>query len=225
MHAITSLVIENDQIIGREGGFLAIRRLHLRNRRDDGSLSAPYICDFISRPKGSDAVVVALFHRLPSGAVEVLIRRGLRPPLAVGRPSEPVPIADKEQYLFFSELVAGIIERDDKGMDGIRKRAAEEAWEEAGYRVAADEVHSLGAGSFPSPGAMIEKFWLTAVEVTDKASQSLAEGDGSPMEEGSSTTWMELDQAIAACVSGDIEDCKTEITLRRLREQLDSGQL
>jgi hypothetical protein len=77
----------------------------------------------------------------------------------------------------------------------------------------------LGAGTFPSPGSMIEKFYFTAIEV-DPASQGLLVGDGSPMEEGATTRWLDLDDAIAQCVRGDICDLKTEAGLRRLRDAL-----
>ena len=40
------------------------------------------------------------------------------------------------------------------------------------------------------------------------------------MEEGAVCRWLPLDAAIAACVAGDIEDTKTEIALRRLRDHL-----
>jgi ADP-ribose pyrophosphatase len=220
MDKIADIEVLSDEIVGREGGFLAIRRLRLRNRRADGSLSAPYLCDFLARPYGIDAVVVALYHRAADG-VRVLLRECLRPPLALGRPAELLPEPDRRKYLLFTELVAGIIERDDVGIDGIKHRAAEEAREEAGFRIDPATVMMLG-DVFPSPGAMAEKFWLTAAEVADPADHSALDGDGSPMEEGGSVRWMLLDQAIAACVRGDIEDAKTELALRRLRDRLQS---
>ncbi|MCA9650360.1 MAG: NUDIX hydrolase, partial [Myxococcales bacterium] len=58
------------------------------------------------------------------------------------------------------------------------------------------------------------------VEVADPSSQQPPQGDGSPMEEGATTRWMALDDAIAACVSGEVEDAKSELVLRRLREHL-----
>jgi type IV secretory pathway ATPase VirB11/archaellum biosynthesis ATPase len=66
---------------------------------------------------------------------------------------------------------------------------------------------------------MVEKFYFTAVEV-DPATQVELVGDGSPMEEGARTTWLLLDDAIAACVRGELADLKTELGLRRLREHL-----
>ncbi len=217
---VAGLEVENDRVVGREGGFLAIRRVELRNRYADGGLSDRYLCDFIVRPMGLDAIVVACYHRDASGAVRVLLRDGLRPALALGRPADEVPVPDRQSYLFLSELVAGVVEGEDRGLEGLRSRAAEEVEEEAGYHVSADSVRILGEGTFPSPGSMAEKFWFSAVEIEDPAAQSLPKGDGSPMEEGVTTRWVELDEAIAACVSGEIEDAKTELTLRRLRDVL-----
>ena len=219
MNEVIDLEVDSDTVEGIEGGFMAVRRLHLRNRRDDGSLSDPYICDFLVRPKGVDAAVVAIYHRAAEG-VRVLLRDGLRPALAVGRDPGSLPIVDSRSYLLFTEVVAGIIEVGDRGEAGVRARAAMEVEEESGYLVAADDVEFLGAGSFPSPGSMAEKFWLMAVEVKDPSEQGPASGDGSPMEEGASTRWMGLDDAITACVDGVIEDAKTELVLRRLRDRL-----
>jgi ADP-ribose pyrophosphatase len=214
------LEIESDELVG-EGGFLKIRRLRMRNRRDDGSLSDQYNCDFMVRPMGVDAVVVAIYARV-DGDVKVLVRDGLRPALAYGRHPDEVPVPDGKEYLFLTELVAGIVEGHDRGLEGIRRRSAEEAMEEAGFAVSPDDIVQLGSPMFPSPGAMAEKYWLVAVEV-DPATQQSQEGDGSPMEEGATTKWLGLDEAIAACVSGEIEDAKTELGLRRLRDRLNAG--
>jgi hypothetical protein len=80
----------------------------------------------------------------------------------------------------------------------------------------------LGAGGYPSPGSMVEKFYFTAVEV-DPATQHALAGDGSPMEEGARTRWWPLDEAIDACVRGELSDLKTELGLRRLRDHLLTG--
>jgi ADP-ribose pyrophosphatase len=219
MHELDSLEVLDDQMVGT-GGFLAVRRLRLRNRRRDGSVSEPYTCDFIVRPKGIDAVVVAIYMRAGDG-VRVLLRDGLRPPLKFGREGVAKPVPDRRPYLLFRELVAGIVEPEDRGEAGLRRRAAIEASEEAGFDVDAADVVLLGASSFPSPGAHPERYWLTAVEIADPDAQRPLEGDGSPMEEGAATVWLGLDAAIAACVAGEIEDCKTELALRRLRAWLD----
>ncbi len=216
---IAGLEVEKEERIG-QGGFLTIRRMMVRNRREDGSRSRLYLCDLLERPLGLDAVVVAIFTRA-RGRIEVLLRDALRPALILGRSgSSPIPETDERDRLRFPELVAGIIEAEDKGEDGVRRRAALEVAEEAGYQVRAADVVLLGAGSFPVPGMIAERWWLTAVEVASPDHQPPAEGDGSPMEEGAATRWLALDDAIAACVSGTVEDAKSELTLRRLKDHL-----
>jgi ADP-ribose pyrophosphatase len=217
---IRELIVDGDERAGG-GGVLQIRRLRLRNRRGDGSVSAPYLCDSIERPYGQDAVVVVIYARGPGdrGAVEVLVREGLRPALGFGRDPARAPLPEDPPPLFLTELVAGIVEDGDRGEAGLRSRAAHEVHEEAGFRVDPAAIVLLGAGAYPSPGAMVEKFYFVAVEV-DPAQQEPLAGDGSPMEEGARTRWLELDAAIAACASGQICDLKTETGLRRLRDQL-----
>lgn len=218
MSRIVGLEVERQEQLG-SGGFLTIQRLTLRNRRADGSVSRAYTCDFILRPIGLDAVAVALFSR-ESGQVKVLLRDGLRPALALGRSGAPHPIPDARPYLLFTEIVAGIVEAEDRGEDGVRRRAALEVAEEAGFQVDPARVILLGAGGFPASGVIAEKIWLAAVEVPDPAAQGPLDGDGSPMEEGATTRWVDLGEAIAACVAGEIEDFKTELALRRLRDHL-----
>lgn len=217
MSEIRELIVDGDERVG-EGGFLAVRRLRLRNGRADGSTSAPYLCDLVERPFGQDAVVVAVFARTPRG-IEVLVRHGLRPALALGRDPARAPMPEDPPGLFLAELVAGIVEEGDRGEAGLRARAAYEVHEEAGFVVDASTVEMLGAGSFPSAGSMPEKFHYVAVRV-DPATQEPLGGDGSPMEEGAVTRWLDLDQAIAACVRGELADTKTELGLRRLRDRL-----
>ena len=216
---VTGFDILSDEVVG-QGGFLAVRRVRMKNLHADGTRSAEYLVDFLVRPKGLDAVVVVAWHRGRDGRVRVLLRDGLRPPLRLGRPAEALVVPEARDYLFFRELCAGIVEKDDRGEAGLLARAALELEEEAGYTVDAARITRLGAGSFPSAGAMPEKFFLTSVEILDPAAVSPAAGDGSPMEDGSRIEWVDLDEAIAACVRGDIEDCKTELGLRRLRDAL-----
>jgi len=213
---IADLVVISDERFGA-GGFLEVRRIRLRNRRTDGSLSAEYIADSIAR-RAQDAVVVALYTRTPAG-VEVLVREGLRPALVFGRDAARAPLPEPPPALLLTELVAGVIEPTDRGEAGLRSRAAAEVLEEAGFTVAPDQIEMLGQGLYPTPGAMVEKFYFVGVEVDPATQQELA-GDGSPMEEGATTRWLPLDAAIAACVRGEIVDLKTELGLRRLRDHL-----
>ncbi len=221
MTKIVGFHIDSDELLGA-GGFLKLRRLRMRNQRDDGSLSEQYCCDSMARPYGQDAVVVAVFARTARG-VEVLLRDGLRPPITLARSPAAAPLPEDPPGLFVTELVAGIIETTDRGEAGLRARAAAEVHEEAGFVVDPAHVMLLGAGMLASPGTLVEKEYFTAVEVDPATQQPLLAGDGSPMEEGATTRWMGLDAAIAACVAGDIVDMKTEACLRRLRDALTSG--
>lgn len=215
---IDDLTIERDEVVGT-GGFLAIRRLRVHNRRADGSRSASYTVDFVARPHGQDAVVIALWHRTAAGAVEILVRDGRRPAVALGRSSALAPLPDRRSDGWLTELPAGIIEPGDRGVDGLLARAVAEAAEEAGFALAPTDFVLLGAGSYPSPGSVPEKYYYVAAQV-DPARQGALAGDGSPMEEGATTRWLELEHAIAACVAGSLEDGKTELALRRLRDHL-----
>ena len=214
---IDSLVVDSDELVG-QGGFLAIRRLRLRNRRSDGSVSAPYTNDAVVRPYGQDAVVVVIFARVAS-KLRVLVRAGLRPSVYLGRDASIAPLPEAPPGLFATELVAGILEVGDRGEHGLATRAAAETLEEAGFVVDPANVIVLGAGALASPGALPEKEYFVAVEV-DPSQQLELRGDGSAMEEGATTSWLDLDDAIAACVRGEISDLKTEVGLRRLRDHL-----
>jgi ADP-ribose pyrophosphatase len=217
---IDGLEIDGREVHG-EGGFLTIERTYLRNRRADGSYSASYICDFASRPRGVDAVAVAVYRQMV-GRTEVLLRSGLRPALQLGR-SGAVPLDDEAVPLMLWEVVAGIIEKGDTGHQGIRERAAAEVWEEAGYQVDSGAIVELGAPFYASPGSLCERVYAAAVEVDARAAQHPLAGDGSPMEEGATTRWLGIDDAIAECVRGQVQDLKTEVLLRRLRDRLAEG--
>ena len=192
-------------------GFLHLRRLVCRNRRADGSRSRPYRVDVIDRPI-PDAVAVLIWRRTPSG-VEVLTRRTLRP-AAYFRRGLPLPVPDPEPYLTVEELVAGILEAEDRGLAGVQARAAAETREEAGYAVRPEEVEVLGPAFFMLPGIVSEKIHPTAVEVTGMA-PGVPQGDGSPLEEGASLRWWPIHALLDACRRGEVADAKTELSVVR----------
>jgi ADP-ribose pyrophosphatase len=214
---LDSLIIDSDERVG-EGGFLTLRRMRMRNRRVDGSVSEPYVCDGVVRPYGQDAVIVAVYARTPRG-IEVLVRECLRPVLAIVREPARAPLPEPPYGMFLTELVAGIVEEGDHGEAGLRTRAAAEVLEEGGFTVEPASIALLGAGLLASPGCLVEKYYFAAVEV-DPATQQHLEGDGSPMEEGATTRWLTLDDVLAACMDGRITDLKTELGVRRLRDHL-----
>jgi ADP-ribose pyrophosphatase len=184
--------------------------------RADGTKSGEGLYDFVERPFGLDAVVLALWHRAADGRARVLLRDGLRVPLVFGRPESA------GQLKHLGELVAGILEVGEDDFAALQKRAAAEAFEEAGLEVAPEEVERLGPPLFPTPGMCAEKFHLCACHVPHPERARRPPGDGSPFEEGARLRWVDLDEALAACRRGEVEDMKTELGLRRLYEKLTS---
>lgn len=192
-------------------GFLQIRRLRVRNRRADGSTSIVYRVDVIDRPR-LDAVAVLVWRRGEHGT-EFLTRQQLRPAAYFRKDKEP-PVPDGKSHLFCEEIVAGLLEPEDHGPSGLQVRAAAEVREESGFSVSPEAIELLGAPFFVAPGILSEKIFLSAVEVTQRPQQP-PQGDGSPLEDGGTLRWRsaaELHQAIA---SGELQDAKTELALRR----------
>ena len=194
-------------------GFLRIRRLRCQNRRADGSTSPIYRVDVVDRPR-LDAVAVLIYRRGALGELEVLTRKNLRPAAYFRRGKEMV-VPDPVSYLLVEELVAGVMELEDKGEAGVRRRAVEEVREEAGYEVAPEEIRMLGGGFFVAPGIISEKVFPTAVDVTGKQARP-PQGDGSPLEEGTELQWRPIGALLAACRRGEVPDAKLEIAITRL---------
>jgi ADP-ribose pyrophosphatase len=201
-------------------GFLHVRRYRARNRRVDGSLSGIYRIDVLDRPS-LDAVAVCLWARTPRG-VEVLLRRQLRPAVLFRRGR--VRALPEPEPLLHEEIVAGLLEPGERGPDALRRRAVEEAGEEAGVTIDPSRLEPLGAAFYTLPGIVSEKIHLLAAEIPRGPEgadhDAPQEGDGSPLEEGATLHWRGLDQAISACESGEIEDAKSELAFRRLRDRL-----
>lgn len=227
---IVGYEVVRSEELGR-GGYLRLRRVFLRNRRADGTLSNEFFCEFVDRPRhGTDAVVVVLYTRTqpvaaePLSSVLVLLRQGLRPALRFGRDPARLTVPDRGEYLFLTELVAGILEDEDRGEAGLRRRASLECREEAGLTVPPEAFAPLGARIFPTPGMAPEAFHLLCAEV-DPTTALAPTGDGSPMEEGAGLAWVPLAEALARCERGEIEDAKTELGLRRLAARLAAGSI
>lgn len=200
-------VIEDFSATARcDEGFLQVRRLRVKNRRADGSVSSTYRVDVVDRPK-LDAVSVLVWRKAAGGGREFLTRQNLRP-AAYFRPAANAP------QLFCEEIVAGLLEPGDDGEAGLKARCAAEVLEEAGFAVKAEDVVLLGAGFFVAPGILSEKIFPAACDVTGLA-QTVPEGDGSPMEEGGKLRWRTAEGLFDAFASGEIQDAKTEISLQR----------
>ena len=111
-------------------GFLKVARLVLRNVYDDGSRSAPYPCDIVSRP-GSDAVVAVLYEIDGSRRVHILLRESPRAPVYL-RHRKTFVHPDPRRYLSIQEVVAGLVEPKDNPLIKACKDAGSAAVAVAG---------------------------------------------------------------------------------------------
>lgn len=197
-------------------GFLRLVRRRLRAHYPDGVVSRPFVYDEVDR-RSLDAAVVAAHHIGADGVRRVVLRSGLRPPLAFRDPSrDPYPLPARGGGVW--ELPAGIIEAHERGEDGVRAGAARELHEETGFDVGAERLRPLGPSTCPCPAVIAERHFFFEVEV-DPAEQGEPPLDGSPLEHAGLVVSVPIDAALDLCRSGDIEDGKTEIALRRLRER------
>lgn len=198
-------------------GFLHLQRLTLVNVHADGSRSAPYPCDMVSR-RHADAVAVVVWSRDAQGRVVVVLRENLRPPVWLRRGKRFVQ-PDARSFALIPEIVAGLIETGDSGPRGLARRAALEVEEEVGWRVPPSAIRSLGGPLFASPGITDEKIFFRHVQV-DLADRGTPTGDGSVMEQSGRVRILPLDTALARCETGVIPDMKTALALTRLRTRL-----
>ena len=200
-----------------EGGFLTLVRMKYRNRYEDGSLSRPYLYEYIHR-RGFDAVAIGLYFE-QAGHPWMAYRPGIRVPVYFRR-DLPLAVPDTRAYDLIPEAVAGSLEPQDRGVEGFLGRVVAEVWEEAGFRVTPGQVEALGAGFFPSHGQSSEKIHLCAIRV-DPASSEPPEGDGSVNEaDAPPIRFRPLREILLDCSKGIIEDPKVEILARRLSARL-----
>jgi ADP-ribose pyrophosphatase len=200
-------------------GFIRVKRYVLKNQYSDDSESREYNCDIVRR-RDVDAVAVILFYRdAESGRIMVGLRQCIRPPVYF-RSERQLQIPDEKEYTTLLEVVAGAIEEQDTGWEGMKRRAAIEVKEEAGFDVQPESIIPLGRGGmFSSPGVSDEKVYLTAAEV-DPDRQGEIGGDGSPMEEAGAILFFTLEEALRKSWDGELEDAKTDVCLYRLARHL-----
>ena len=196
-----------------EQTFLTLHRLTTRNTFDDGTTGAEFVWDAVLRDQ-IDAVVLLLVGEL-DGRECVCLRSCVRPPLKL-REELTLAVPDEQSFDFLWELPAGLLEPGDTGRAGIRRRAAAEAREETGYAIAPDDLQILPGSLFISPGVIPERVHFVIGRVADPGAATEPRGDGSPAEERATLWWLPIDEGLAMCEQGEIEDMKTELGLRRL---------
>lgn len=217
--ALRDIEVLRDEATTRrpDEGFLHLQRLVLVNLLEDGTRSAPYPCDLVSRAR-PDAVAVAVWGRDGAGRVHVVLRENLRPPVWL-RQRKAFTQPDTRTFLLLGEVVAGLLEPEDTGPTGIERRGAIEVAEEVGWRVEPASLQVLGGPLFASPGFTDEKIHFRHVQV-DLSRAGLPSGDGSIMEQAGQVQVVLLDEALERCRSGVMPDMKTEVALARLAGRL-----
>ena len=193
--------------------FLKLQRLKVQNTFRDGGVGPIYSYDGVLR-QWLDAVVLLLTGIL-DGEEAVCLRSCLRPPVLL-RGQSAIPLEDEEPFYTLWELPAGLLEEGDRGTEGIKKRAAIEALEEAGYTLDWTQFAPVGRAPFASPGVIPERLHFVTARVPDILDRVPAAGDGSPAEEGGGIWWVGLNDGIRMCENGEILDVKTELGIRRL---------
>lgn len=184
----------------------------------EDSATFPYFC--VGR-RALDAVVVTPHFVSTSGERMVLLRSALRPPPFV-RPEDIRPVPEKASLGELWEVPAGLVEPGEMNPEGLRIGAARELLEETGYDVRPEDMKELGPSTFPSPGVIGERHFFFHVEI-DPQKRAHATEDGSQLERHAAVCEVTLAAALAGCRSGEIEDGKTEIALRRLADLFERG--
>lgn len=178
------------------------------SRADADGRSAMY--DVVER-KALDAVIVAPYW-LHEGAAWVRLRTVVRPPMELRGPA-PEGVAQPPAALW--EVPAGLIEPGEAPAEA----AARELYEELAVRPL--ELTPLGPPLCPCAAVIGEIHVYYAAKLhAPNGDFPIPEGDGSLYEEDPAFASVTLDDALAACRTGEIWDTKTEVALRRLQELL-----
>lgn len=193
------------------GGFRGFRRLTLHIIREDGTASVKGCYDVAN---GFDGAIVAIYRQTANG-IEVLLRHAPRVPLAF-RNAPLLRPGDQIAAAFATELVGGMLEQSDASPAA---RAVEEAHEEAGLDLSRARIFSLGSATCPSPWLCGEMIHLFACDVTGLP-VGAAPGDGTPFEEGATSKWCLLIDAIKRSRIEDNWNTVAEVALYRLRDHL-----
>ena len=201
-------------------GFLRVRSLQLRCSYPDGTRSEPFPYQVVERD-AIDAVAIVLWGN-KAGTTHVCLRSQLRPPLAF-REGYQVPLMAHGQGPVQWEVPAGLIEPGERGLAGVRRRAAAEAFEEVGMRLDAAQFEPLGKPTSLSPGMCGEKLHFMAAEVQVDAAREAPAGDGHALEDHNVVRFVPLEHALHALESEHVHDIKTEVALHRLARMLDAG--
>jgi ADP-ribose pyrophosphatase len=214
-------VVEDRTATSRcDEGYLRVHRRKLVARRPGAERSEPFPYDVVER-WNQDAVAV-LPHYAKAGARIVVLRTAVRPPIALRSDpllDGPIALPPGARAGVLWEIVAGLVEKDERDVEGFARCAARELAEELGVHMPASAMRPLGGAVFPSAGIVGECIYFYEAEI-DPSTRKAPEGDGSPLERDAAFCEVSLEEALAWCDAGAIPDAKTELALRRLDARL-----
>jgi ADP-ribose pyrophosphatase len=196
------------------GGFLRLVR-RLWRVTASGVASDTFVYDEVDR-RALDAVVLVAHFR-EAGVRRVYLRSVIRPPVAARDPKRS-PVVERSRAGALWELPAGLVEPDEQGQSGLLRTAQRELAEELGFHVGTDQLIELGPSTFPTAGVIAERHFFFEVEV-DAGLRQEPSLDGSVLESFGLVRHVPLADALALCRTGELEDAKTELGLRRLVER------
>lgn len=211
---IVTLKLLEDQSPPAPPGFMHLVRRRLVAIDGQGRASAPFVYDEVDRA-AIDAVVIAA-HYVLDGTRHVYLRSAARPPVLLRDPSRnPGPEYSPRNGLW--EVPAGLVEPDECSRSGIVRCARRELFEELGFEVSLERLRPLGPSTYPCPGVVAERhyFFHVMVDPHERREPTL---DGSALEVLGAVIDVPLDDALEWCRTGQLEDAKTELALRRLAE-------
>jgi ADP-ribose pyrophosphatase len=211
------LEVVEDLTPAQPDGFCRLVRQRLQARGPSGQAPKPFVYDWLER-RALDAVVVAAYFLDSAGVPRVYLRSATRPPVSLRSPAR-LSRSQMPNPSGHWELAAGLIEDDEETSDGPARCACRELEEELGFAVAVSDMLPLGQSSLPAPGVVGERHFFFRVQV-DPNHRSHPSLDGSALEQLGAIVDVSLEDALAACRNGEIEDAKTELGLRRLSEVL-----
>ncbi|HYJ10040.1 MAG TPA: NUDIX domain-containing protein [Polyangiaceae bacterium] len=202
-------------------GFLRLLRRRFRAHYPDGSASEPFEYDEVDR-RAIDAAVMLAHYEDARGVPYVYLRSSVRPPVAM-RDKARSPLRDEHDHGGLWELPAGLVEPGEQTPEGVVGTAQRELLEELGFEVERSQLLPLGPSVFPVASMCAERqfFFHVAVDPNQRRAPEL---DGSPLERFGEVIDVPLASALAWCADGSIEDCKTEIGLRRFADIVTRGR-
>jgi ADP-ribose pyrophosphatase len=118
------------------------------------------------------------------------------------------------------EMPAGLIEKGETGEQAVRGTASRETEEEVGIQVPPEAFEALGVPVYLTPGLIGEKLHMMRAEVDRMQPAKVTATE--VVEHASRVEWCPLSEALSRAASGEIEDCKTELALHRLKAWLAS---